>query len=104
VRRELGVVIVTGGSSGLGAATAAAVTEAGGELIRDGATARFTAALAGANAPVFDPLPAMRAAPSGPDLFFQQTVHLTPRGHEVFAAALEEFLRGAGLLDPPPGR
>lgn len=82
----------------------AAVTEAGGELIRDGATARFTAALAGANAPVFDPLPAMRAAPSGPDLFFQQTVHLTPRGHEVFAAALEEFLRGAGLLDPPPGR
>ncbi len=82
----------------------AAVTEAGGELIRDGATARFTAALAGATAPVFDALPPMRAAPSGPDLFFQQTVHLTPRGHQVFAAALEEFLRGAGLLDPPPGR
>ena len=82
----------------------AAVTEAGGELKRDGATARFTAALAGTKAPVFDALPPMRAAPPGPDLFFQQTVHLTPRGHDVLAAALEEFLRGAGLLDPPPGR
>ncbi len=82
----------------------AAVAEAGGELMRDGATARFREALAGSNAPVFDPLPAMRAVPPGPDLFFQQTVHLTPRGHEVVATALEGFLHRTGLLDPPAGR
>ena len=27
------------------------------------------------------------------DVFFQQTVHLTPRGHEIVADALERFLR-----------
>ena len=32
-----------------------------------------------------------RALP-GPDLFFQETVHLTPRGHEVVAAALDRFI------------
>lgn len=81
-----------------------AVSEAGGQLVRDGATARFKEALAGINAPTFDPLPAMRAALPGPDLFFQQTVHLTPHGHEVVAEALEGFLRDARLLDAPPGR
>jgi lysophospholipase L1-like esterase len=76
------------------------VSEAGGELVRDGATSRFREALDGIEAPVFDPLPAMRAALPGPDLFFQQTVHLTPRGHEVVADAVEQFLRGAGLVEP----
>ena len=76
------------------------VSEAGGELVRDGATIRFKEALRGIDAPVFDPLPAMRAALPGPDLFFQQTVHLTPRGHEIVANAVEQFLRGAGLVEP----
>ena len=76
------------------------VSEAGGELVRDGATVRFKEALRGVDAPVFDPLPAMRAALPGPDLFFQQTVHLTPRGHEIVANAVEQFLRGAGLVEP----
>lgn len=81
-----------------------AVSEAGGELVRDAATERFKQALAGVNAPWFDPLPAMRAALPGPDLFFQHTVHLTPHGHEVVAEAIEGFLRDARLLDSPPGR
>jgi lysophospholipase L1-like esterase len=80
-----------------------AVRAAGGQLVRDGATVRFEEALAGIDAPRFDPLPALRAALPGPDLFFQQTVHLTPRGHEVVARALEAFLRDARLLESPPG-
>lgn len=44
-----------------------------------------------------------RALP-GPDLFFQQTVHLTPRGHEVVAEVLERFLRESGLVRPLAGR
>jgi hypothetical protein len=76
------------------------VSEAGGELLRDGATARFREVLRGIEAPVLDPLPAMRAALPGPDLFFQQTVHLTPRGHQIVASAVEQFLRGAGLVEP----
>jgi hypothetical protein len=79
-----------------------AVSEAGGQLVRDGATIRFKEALAGLGVPVLDPLPAMRATLPGPDLFFQQTVHLTPRGHEVVAAEIERFLRSSGLLDVPP--
>jgi lysophospholipase L1-like esterase len=81
-----------------------AVSQAGGELVRDGATRRFEEALAGLDAPLFDALPALRGADPGADLFFQQTVHLTPRGHEVVADALVRFLRGAGLLDTPAGR
>jgi hypothetical protein len=80
-----------------------AVAQAGGELVRDGATARFNDALADLNVPRFDPLPALRGALPGPDLFFQQTVHLTPRGHEVVAEALERFLYDSGLVRPPAG-
>ena len=76
------------------------VGEAGGELVRDGATSASSEALRGIDAPVFDALPALRAALPGPDLFFQQTVHLTPRGHEIVADALEQFHRGAGLRQP----
>jgi lysophospholipase L1-like esterase len=75
------------------------VTQTGGELLRDGATRRFDAALSDLPLPRIDLLPALRASQPGPDLFFQQTVHLTPRGHEVVAAALERFLRESGLLD-----
>ncbi len=43
-----------------------------------------------------------RALP-GPDLFFQETVHLTPRGHEVVAAALDAVHRRAGPAAPDAG-
>jgi len=69
-----------------------AVSQAGGELVRDAATERFDQALAPLPIPRLDLLPALRRALSGPDLFFQETVHLTPRGHEVVAEALDRFL------------
>jgi lysophospholipase L1-like esterase len=81
-----------------------AVAQAGGELVRDAATRRFDEALASAPLPRFDALPALRRALPGPDVFFQRTVHLTPRGHEIVAEALEQFLGDSGLLTPPPGR
>ena len=74
-----------------------AVSSAGGALVRDAATTRFAAALAPLPIPVFDALLPLRAALPGPDVFFQQTVHLTPRGHQIVARALEAFLRGQGL-------
>ena len=74
-----------------------AVEGAGGHLVRDAATARFEEALAAVPAPRFDALPSLRAALPGPDVFFQQTVHLTPRGHEIVARALETFIRQQGL-------
>jgi lysophospholipase L1-like esterase len=76
-----------------------AVAQAGGELVRDAATERFDAALADLPVPRFDALPALRGALPGPDVFFQQTVHLTPRGHAIVAEALERFLRESRLLD-----
>jgi hypothetical protein len=72
-----------------------AVNAAGGRLVRDAATARFDAALAPLAIPRFDALGPLRAA--GPDVFFVSTVHLTPRGHEIVAGALEEFFRRQGL-------
>jgi lysophospholipase L1-like esterase len=77
----------------------AIVQQAGGELQRDAATARFSAALADLQLPMLDLLPALRAAPPGPDLFFQENVHLTLRGHRVVSDALAEFLRDRALLD-----
>jgi lysophospholipase L1-like esterase len=74
-----------------------AVAGAGGKLIRDAATDRFDRELAAVPIPRFDALPALRAALPGPDVFFQKTVHLTPRGHDVVARALEEFIRRQGL-------
>jgi hypothetical protein len=74
-----------------------AVEGAGGQMLRDGATDRFAAALAPLEVPRFDALPALRAALPGPDVFFQRTVHLTPRGHEIVAQALEAFIRAQGL-------
>jgi hypothetical protein len=74
------------------------VSGAGGHLIRDAATTRFAEALTPLGLPQFDALPPLRAALPGPDVFFQQTVHLTPRGHRVLADALAQFIRGQGLL------
>jgi hypothetical protein len=74
------------------------VEQMGGELVRDGASTRFNAALDALPLPRMDALTALRAALPGPDLFFQQTVHLTPRGHEVVAKALEAFLREQNLV------
>jgi lysophospholipase L1-like esterase len=74
------------------------VDGSGGRLVRDAATVRFAAALRPLQLPVFDALPPLRAALPGADTFFQQTVHLTPRGHRIVAAALEDFLRREGLL------
>ena len=76
----------------------AVVTSAGGSLLRDAATERFDAALAPLGIPRLDVLPALRAALPGPDLFYQETVHLTPRGHAVLAAALDRFIEDHRLL------
>ena len=74
-----------------------AVESTGGHLVRDAATARFDEALSSIPAPRFDALPPLRASLPGPDVFFQQTVHLTPRGHEIVATALAAFIREQGL-------
>jgi lysophospholipase L1-like esterase len=74
------------------------VASTGGTLVRDAATARFDDALASTNLPRVDLLPALRAALPGPDVFYQETVHLTPRGHAVVAAALDRFLEEHGLV------
>ncbi len=47
--------------------------------------------------PYLDLLPALRASGAGP-LFFARDQHLTPRGHEVVAAAVAAFLRERGLV------
>lgn len=70
-----------------------AVSQAGGELQRDAATDRFRAALAPLSLPMTDLLAPLRTAPAGPDLFFQQNVHLTERGHEIVADHLSQFVR-----------
>jgi lysophospholipase L1-like esterase len=77
----------------------AAVAQAGGELVRDAATERFDVALAELPLPRLNVLPALRASLPGPDVFFQQTVHLTPRGHEIVADAMERFIREKGLTN-----
>ena len=74
-----------------------AVTATGGRLVRDAATTRFNEILAPIPVPRFDALPALRAALPGPDVFFQQTVHLTPRGHTIVAQALGDFIVRNGL-------
>jgi lysophospholipase L1-like esterase len=77
------------------------VSQAGGELVRDAATARFDSALSELPVPRVDLLPALRRALPGPDLFYQTTVHLTPRGHRVVAETLAAFIRTESLLAPP---
>jgi hypothetical protein len=74
------------------------VAQSGGELVRDAATDRFAAALGELRLPMLDLLPPLRAAMPGPDLFFQENVHLTPRGHALVAETLARFLREHTLL------
>jgi len=74
------------------------VREAGGELDRQAASGRFMDALAPLGLPIVDLQPALFAQPNRQGIFFQRTVHLTPRGHDVVARAIEEFLRTSGLV------
>lgn len=78
---------------------AAIVEGAGGRLDRNAATNRFARALEKVDVPLFDPLPAFRAAsrPSS-TLYFQTTAHLTETGHEVLAGALYDFLAERRLI------
>jgi hypothetical protein len=75
-----------------------AVSSAGGTLVRDAASERFAAALEPLGIPQVDVLSALRAALPGPDLFYQDTVHLTPRGHAVVAEVLDRFIEDRRLL------
>jgi hypothetical protein len=68
----------------------AVVDPMGGRLGVDLATERFSDALAGSGLPMLDMLPRFRQSPEGQ--FFATTVHLTARGHETVAAALDAFL------------
>ena len=74
----------------------AVVDPMGGRLRVDLATERFHAALAGSALPMLDVLPHFRESPDGQ--FFATTVHLTPRGHETVAAALDAFIGERALL------
>jgi lysophospholipase L1-like esterase len=78
-----------------------AVRQAGGELVRDAANARFESAFRQLSLPSVDLLPALRQSLGGRDVFYRRTVHLTPRGHEIVAETLERFLRDQRLLDDP---
>jgi hypothetical protein len=83
------------------------VADAHGELVRDAASERFATALSGLGLPVLDLLPVLRSAGPGADLFFQYNVHLTPRGHEIVADALDAFLDRQAPPEPAfrdPGR
>ncbi len=73
------------------------VRQSGGTLVRDAATERFAAALSPLGVPILDLLPILARQPERSELFFQRNVHLTPRGHEVVASALFEFLETSGL-------
>jgi lysophospholipase L1-like esterase len=75
----------------------AAVTRAGGRLVRDAATQRFRDAVSPMGLPVFDLLPVLAAEPDRVGLFFQRNIHLTPRGHRVAAGALFDFLETSRL-------
>jgi lysophospholipase L1-like esterase len=75
------------------------VAGAGGTLVRDGASVLFRRAFSDVLLPQLDGLTALRAALPGPDVFFQRTVHFTPRGHEVLAQALARFLESEQLVE-----
>lgn len=71
----------------------AIVTAGGDTLIRHAATERFREALAPLALPTLDLLPVLQAQPQRQELFFQENVHLTPRGHQVVGDALLPFVR-----------
>ncbi|HEY8550848.1 MAG TPA: hypothetical protein VIL35_12900 [Vicinamibacterales bacterium] len=74
----------------------AVVEPMGGPLRMDAASERFAAALEPLGVPTIDMLPVLRRSPEGQ--FFAGTVHLTPRGHETVAAALDAFIEEEELL------
>jgi len=76
----------------------AAAEQSGQTLVRDAATERFKAALEGLPVPLMDALPALRAASPRSGIFYKDTIHLTPRGHQVLAEALERFLLDSHLI------
>jgi hypothetical protein len=78
----------------------AAAEETGNTLVRNAATDRFKAALAGLPWPVMDMLPPLFDAPRRSELFFESTVHFTPRGHQLVADALARFLLESHLVPP----
>jgi lysophospholipase L1-like esterase len=71
----------------------AIVTAGGDTLLRHAATERFQHALAPLALPTLDLLPVLQAQPERQELFFQENVHLTPRGHQVVGDALVSFVR-----------
>jgi len=71
----------------------AIVREAGDTLVRHAATDRFRETLTPLGLPTLDLLPILQAEPNRQELFFQQNVHLTPRGHRVVGEALLPFVR-----------
>lgn len=75
------------------------VRKSGGELERNSATERFKTALAPLGLPIDDLLPVLADQRDRVGLFFQRNVHLTPRGHDVVASALFDFVRSSGLTD-----
>ena len=77
------------------------VAQHGETLVRNGATERFKAALADLQIPVMDALPPLLGAPRPSQTFFEDTVHLTPRGHQIVADALGQFLRQSHLVPTP---
>ncbi|MCX6545588.1 MAG: hypothetical protein NTV05_14400 [Acidobacteria bacterium] len=79
------------------------VAEAGQTLLRDGATERFKTTLSDLKLPTLDTLPALREASRGGDVYFTDTAHFTPRGHEAIAEALRVFLESAGLVPSAEG-
>jgi hypothetical protein len=76
----------------------AAVRQAGGVLDRQSASRRFSDALAPLGLPMVDLQPVLARQPDPRGMFFQRNVHLTPRGHDVVAGALFEFLEQRGFL------
>ncbi len=76
---------------------AAIVRASGGRLVRQAATERFRRALEPLGLPMLDLLPVLERQPDRVALFFQRNVHLTPRGHDVVAGAIAEFLQSGGL-------
>jgi hypothetical protein len=80
----------------------AIVAGEGETLVRDAASERFARALAPLSLPMMDALPLLRAVPPSDRVFFESTVHLTPRGHQVVADGLARFLADSRLIGAPP--
>lgn len=74
------------------------VTGHGYEMAQDAASERFAEAFRPLGLPLIDLLPAFRSSDNPAGVFFQRTVHLTPRGHAVAADALARFIDERALL------